>query len=244
MGVRLEAAVIHEFCAVHVGDPPAPWHTKPMTTARLDLLCDLNEHARGCEVASRTTTKSSGMSPRHEASPRNEPTIAAVHEAAHERLARRYGCEVLACFVYPDGRRGATFFEPPLWRLEGDSSIRDPLGQIRARAATVMAGPAAEALWEGWQAPDAEALLLSELTDSPEVPNELDRFFRMTLVAFKPTRELNVGTARRALNCGSTWLAAMLNGTRQRVLDVLQDEWPHVLARARELDRSARRQAA
>jgi hypothetical protein len=107
-----------------------------------------------------------------------------------------------------------------------------------------MAGPAAEARWEGRQVPNAAELLRAEPTDSPEVTDELDRVFRMTVVAFKPTRLLNVASAKRAVEDGSTWLAAMLTGTRRRVLEVLTDEWPQVLARARELDRAARQAAA
>jgi hypothetical protein len=172
-----------------------------------------------------------------------DPSIAAVHEAAHERLALHYGCKVSACFVYPDGQRGVTSFQAPLWRLDGDRSIRDPLGQIRARAATVMAGPAAEALWERRPVPDAEALLVSERIDSEEIPHELDRLFRMTFIAFKPTH-LDVESARRALDNGTTWLSAMLIGTRRQMLDLLTNEWPDLLARARKLDRSAKQQAA
>jgi hypothetical protein len=62
----------------------------------------------------------------------------------------------------------------------------------------------------------------------------------LTVVAWKPTRMLNVDTAERAIEDGPTWLAAMLTQYALASSQRTHGRTAQLLARARELDRAAR----
>jgi hypothetical protein len=161
---------------------------------------------------------------------RRRPSPAAIHEAAHVLVARRYGCDVHGAFVDRDGRNGRTYFDAPRTRFENGRLLRDPLGRIRALSAVSMAATIAERIAAGQPIEGHEELLLTETLDPAEAKyfdNLIERLWTEASVAFRHNH-----------HDGATWLEAMLVGVRRQVIELLRERWPELISLARELDRA------
>jgi hypothetical protein len=161
------------------------------------------------------------------------PTIspAAIHEAAHELVALSYGCRDVHAFVC-SRENGVCYHRLPRRRRWNEAPgiwQNDDLARVRARAAVSMAGPMGEAILEGREVPDYEALLTSEAAD-PVFSEFGFEYGALEEVFEHATAEF--GCHHRA----AEWLKAALPGVRAKTYAILMDDWPCVLRRARELD--------
>jgi hypothetical protein len=165
---------------------------------------------------------------------------AALHEAAHEFVARAYDCRDVRAFVRSRAE-GVTYFRlPPKERW--DSEVRrlraDDLGPVRAGAAVAMAGGMAEAIATGRTIPGYEELLRDETADPKFVEfgftyGSLEEVFFHAVAAFGGDHD----TATR-------WLEVTLPGIHSKTERLLRTNWSRIVARAFQLQRTPQKEAA
>lgn len=141
----------------------------------------------------------------------------AIHEAAHELVALKYGCSDVHAFVR-SRESGACYHRlPPTQRWDETAGRwrNDELARVRARAAVSMAGVMAEAMLEGLPIPDHEALLTREAADPilDEFAFEygsLEEVFNHAVSVFGDHR------------VAARWMEAALPGVRAKTRRLLQ----------------------
>lgn len=153
------------------------------------------------------------------------PSDAAIHEAAHEHVARLVGCRDIGAFVDRNGESGRTYFQLGSSFIGEDGRrYRRGLTALRHRARVLMAGWVAEHIAYGDQVPDYEALLELEGRDRPD-ENPLLPFVAHAAEEFS-------GDVDRAVE----WLERALPEARQETIYDLRRAWPQIHRRARELN--------
>lgn len=164
------------------------------------------------------------------------PSRAALHEAGHELVALVYGCRDVFTVLHSRESGVCRHRLPPTQRWDEDVGIwlRDDLGRVRARAAVAMAGGMAEALSGARPVPGYEELLLLEAED----PVFSDS--RFTYAALEET--FNHATyVFGNHNDAAAWLKAALPAVHANTRAILEENWPRLLQRARELDETLER---
>jgi hypothetical protein len=158
---------------------------------------------------------------------------AAVHEAAHELVALKFGCRDVHAFVRSPESGICYHRLPPAqrWDLSIGKWRTDDLARVRARAAVSMAGEIAEAMLDGLPVPDHEALLTQESADPAFEEfgfeyGSLEEVFNHTVSVFGDHK------------VAARWMKAALPAVRSKTLRVLQENWGRLLRRAAELDGS------
>jgi hypothetical protein len=156
-----------------------------------------------------------------------------IHESGHEVVALAYGCRDVKTFLR-SRENGVCYHRlPPLERW--DDSVRrwrtDDLGRVRARAAVSMSGWMAEAIYEERPIPGSEELLIAEGADPAfdEFGFEygsLEEVFNHAAAVLSDHR------------IGADWLKAALPGVHANTRRILEQNWPQLLRRARELDQT------
>jgi hypothetical protein len=163
---------------------------------------------------------------------------AAVHEAGHELVALAYGCRDMHAFVR-SGESGVCYHRLPPTQRWDDAAGKwrtDDLARVRARAAVSMAGGMAESIFEDRSVPDYEELLIAESADP--IFREYGFEFGSLEEAFNHATSV-FGDHHSA----ARWLKAALPGIHANTHRILKQNWPQLLRRAHELDRTLRRSA-
>ncbi len=163
------------------------------------------------ELASRVTTR---------------PTPTAIHEAAHEWVARQVGFDDARAFVRRGGEEGATYYtfrSPASLGRDGRRRVNRQ-SALRKRAAVTLAGPIAESLHGGGDVPGCDELLRSEGVTADDL-----------LPYVASAAEEFDGDSERARQR----LDEMFEEVRALTIFDLRRAWPQILRRARELDEAA-----
>jgi hypothetical protein len=158
---------------------------------------------------------------------------AAIHEAAHEVVALAYGCRDVQTFVHSAESGICYHLLPPLTRWDDTSGgwLADDLGRVRARAAVAMSGGMAECIYDERLIPGYEELLIGEGADPT-----FDEF----CFAYGSLEEVfnHAATVFSDNGRGADWLKTALPGVYANTRTILEENWSHVLRRARELDQT------
>jgi len=156
---------------------------------------------------------------------RNRPSLAATHEAAHEAVASARGFRNVAAFVR-DRESGVTYFETTPRYTHGVDGRRrfDCRATLRAKAAVSLAGYIAEAILEGREVPDCDALFRAEAASDDENP-------LLPFVAAAAKHETDGDVARAAKLVGE-----LVDEARMETIFDLRSAWPQIVRRARQLD--------
>jgi hypothetical protein len=166
----------------------------------------------------------------------SRPSPAAIHEAAHELVALKFGCRDVHAFVR-SRKSGVCYHRLPpetLWDDSAGKWRRDDLARVRARAAVSMAGGMAEAMIDGRNVPDYEALLTNESADP--VFSEFGFEYGSLEEVFNHATSV-FGDHRLA----ARWMTAALPGVHAKTRTLLRTKWSALLARASELDQTLSR---
>jgi hypothetical protein len=153
------------------------------------------------------------------------PSPAAIHESAHEYVAKQAGCREVGAFVRSRGEGVCYFTFPRSFRGIDGRYYPFGLNAIRWRAKIALSGYVAEHLADREAVPGWETLLRREGDRTRPDGNIFEPYLANAADEFGGDVELAV-----------SWLERMFPEARLEVIYDLRHSWPQIVRRARQLD--------